>query len=211
MIVGGKLNVFENFRRAKPRPTQSISIGVDGATYLANDGMLATLNTRRVQLITPWYRLWWLWLVSLFVRPMSVADFFAAVSDSQQELKLLKERGAGYEAAIAKAKANGQEALTEKLVTGFRAYKKESQLLAIGMPKFVEEDDIVRFVKQSKRGLRLDWLKHFTRQIPDSVLASKLKADRREIFDNYVVLHYDPRTRATTRLPPRSATRSCSV
>ena len=47
-------------------------------------------------------------------------------------------------------------------------------------------------MKKSPRGLRLDWIKNFTRVVPPEVLTAKVECDERGIFDNYVVLHYDP-------------------
>ena len=54
------------------------------------------------------------------------------------------------------------------------------------------EETLVDFVKKSPRGLRLDWVRNFTRVVPDDVLATKVECDSRGIFDNYAVLHYDP-------------------
>jgi hypothetical protein len=54
----------------------------------------------------------------------------------------------------------------------------------------------VRFVKQAKRGLRLDWVKNFTRIIPNEVIDTKVKLDELCVFDNYVVMHYDPNNKS---------------
>ena len=40
--------------------------------------------------------------------------------------------------------------------------------------------------------MRLDYIKNFTRVIPSDVQKEKKKADKLKVFDNYVILHYDP-------------------
>ena len=56
----------------------------------------------------------------------------------------------------------------------------------------ISEDNVVKFYKESDKGLRLDWIKNFTRMIPCEVIDAKVKLDNLKIFDNYVVMHYDP-------------------
>lgn len=40
--------------------------------------------------------------------------------------------------------------------------------------------------------LDIDYIKNFTRVIPDSVAEKKVLADNLQVFDNYVILYYDP-------------------
>jgi hypothetical protein len=123
---------------------------------------------------------------------LTVEEFFHQVKGSLQEIAIVEERAQGYIAALGKAKAAGQKALVEKLQNGLNAHRMEAHLVSIGMHAFVEEDAIVRFYKQSKRGLRLDWVSNFARSIPSDVVDKKRKADALGIFDNYAVLHFDP-------------------
>lgn len=128
---------------------------------------------------------------------MSIEEFFTAIrGPATQELTIIKERAAGYERAMQNAKQMGQHALYEQLAGGLNAYRMETFLVSIGLIKYVKEEDIVRFYKQSKRGLRLDWVHNFARAIPESVTTKKTQADEMDIFDNYVVLHYDPKAKA---------------
>ena len=106
-----------------------------------------------------------------------------------------------------RTKQAGQQALFEQLTAGLNAYKMETQLLALGLPKYVEEKDLVAFYKQSKRGLRLDWIRNFTRQIPREILDKKVRADEIGIFDNYVVLHYDPAAKSFAETEAEKAAR----
>jgi len=123
---------------------------------------------------------------------MTVEEFFTSVNSSAKEIQLVKDRAAGYEKAMIRAKQGGQQALFEQLVAGMNVHRMESHLMTLGLTKYLEEADLVRFYKQSKKGLRLDWVKNFTRQIPQDVLDKKIQADETGIFDNYVILHYDP-------------------
>ena len=123
---------------------------------------------------------------------LSVEEFFHEVKGSVQEVSIVQERAKGYEEALKKAKAAGQKALVEKLMAGLNAHRMEAHLVSIGMVHYLDESALVRFYKQSKRGLKLDWVSNFARSIPSSVVERKIKADALGIFDNYAVLHYDP-------------------
>lgn len=123
---------------------------------------------------------------------ITVHEFFSSVKNSPDELSVVDERARGYEAALERARKTGQTALVEQLALGIDAARAETQLITMGLTKVLTEETLVEFVKKSPRGLALDWVKNFTRIIPDDVLATKLKCDARRIFDNYVVLHYDP-------------------
>lgn len=53
-----------------------------------------------------------------------------------------------------------------------------------------------RLYKTCKKGLRLDYVRNFTRTIPEDITAKKARADELGIFDNYVVLHFDPNSKS---------------
>ena len=143
----------------------------------------------------------WPWFWSLFARKVkpkpeiptiTIEEFFSAVKNSAQELETVQNRAAGYEQAMERAKQAGQTALLEKLEHGLEVYRNESQLLALDSRRYLTEADLVRFVKEAKKGLRLDWVGNFTRMIPIDILQRKIRMDELGVFDNYVVLHYDP-------------------
>lgn len=60
------------------------------------------------------------------------------------------------------------------------------------MVKAVTEETIVKLAKDSPKALALDYIQNYIRNIPISVIKKKLEIDQLEIFDNYVILHYDP-------------------
>jgi len=138
---------------------------------------------------------------------ITVAEFFSSVKDSHKDLEVVDGRARGYEAALERAHKTGQVALAEQLEAGIQAVRAETQLLAMGLDRVLTEETLVSFVKKSPRGLRLDWVRNFTRVIPDDVLATKVECDERRIFDNYVVLHYDPEAKSWAETQAETAAR----
>jgi hypothetical protein len=135
----------------------------------------------------------WQWIVDLFCRRGDVPSFFKAVEQANRTIEEAPSREEGYKRAIAIAESSGQKALLGQLKDGLAAHQAEQKLRRVwACATYVSESDVVRFYKISKRGLRLDWIRNFTRQIPEAVLERKVLADVHHIFDNYVVLHYDP-------------------
>jgi hypothetical protein len=123
---------------------------------------------------------------------MTVLEFFTAVKGGVQNIDLVAERAAGYERALSEAKRAGQTALEERIVDAIEAVRAETHLLDMGITTYVEEAVIVEFVKKAPKGVRLDWLTNFTRQVPVEIIDKKEACDQRHTFDNYAVLHYDP-------------------
>jgi len=123
---------------------------------------------------------------------MTIPEFFRSVRDGVEQLELVDKRAAGYAAAIKATVVSGQTAFREKLIKNLVAVRAETQFLAMGLSKYLREETVVEFVKKCPKGLRLDFMANFTRVIPPELLKLKAEADERGIFDNYVVLHYDP-------------------
>lgn len=128
------------------------------------------------------------------VATISVQDFFNSLSSSYCTLTPTSEVAKYYENAIIKAMNMGQAALVEKLKDIMSVVRGECYLIEIGLTKYVTEKQIINFyesVKESKN-LKLSWICNFTRNIPVEIYKAKMLADSKNIFDNYVVLHYDP-------------------
>lgn len=130
---------------------------------------------------------------------ISVHDFFAMFTESYKELTPIGEISEYYEKTLLKAKKMGQLALVEKLSSMVDVIRTESQLIAVGLNKYVKEEQVIDFynlVKQDKN-LKLSWIKNFYRVIPNEIYEAKVSLDDRCIFDNYVILHYDPMDNGT--------------
>lgn len=124
---------------------------------------------------------------------LDILEFFSEVKLTSQNAKdSYIDRIKGYITAIKNAEISGQVALQEQLKSKLIINKYESVLYASGLYLVVTENQIVDFVKKTRKGVRLDYIKNFVRPIPTEVIEKKLEADKLEVFDNYVIMHYDP-------------------
>jgi hypothetical protein len=207
-----KLEIFEDFRRRedlKPRTVDAQMNGFTGIVMTPAQSVSAFAGARivvrendepRIRIgELSWWTRFWRWVGVLADdsrRTMSVQQFFSSVKNSVKELEIVTERAKGYEQALLQAKATGQTALYETLKGNLEVMRTEAQLVAMGYKKYITEATLVRFVKLCKKGLRLDWVENFGRTMPDDVLKKQKAAIERRIFDNFVVLHYDPKKKS---------------
>lgn len=128
---------------------------------------------------------------------VNVLDFFKYVKGlAGESVNTYKNRVAGYLQALKNAESSGQEALKEKLLSGLIVSKYESVLNAIGCYYVVTEEQVVEFAKKCEKGLSLDYVANFIRPIPQDIIEKINEMNKYEIFDNYVILHYDPDQKA---------------
>lgn len=119
--------------------------------------------------------------------------FFSLVkATSKDSVKTYRDRVNDYLKAIYNAVRSGQTALLEDLARGMVSSKYESVLYAEGLYYTVTEEQMIEFVKKCEKGIKLDYIKNFTRPLPEDVIDKIDKINSLEIFDNYVVLYYDP-------------------
>ena len=124
---------------------------------------------------------------------LDVMAFFDLVKlETKKETEDYYNRISPYLVALKKAKQMGQEALVDQWLGRLFIIKYESFLRASGFHHKISEAQLVDFIKKTKKGVALTWIKNFAHPIPDEVIERKLKADSLHVFDNYVVLHYDP-------------------
>lgn len=131
-------------------------------------------------------------------KKLKPSEFFAEILSSSTQFKTFDsekylKRVDGYLSTIENAKKIGQTALLENLEKEIELVKMESILFGVNNIKVITEEQIVHFYKKSKKGLRLDWIKNFTRIIPAKIVKQKIKIDKLNVFDNYVILHFDPK------------------
>lgn len=124
---------------------------------------------------------------------IDVLQFFSMVKASSKEsVSTYRDRISGYLKSIHNAVSAGQTALVEDLLRGLVTNKYESVLYAEGLYYVINEDQMVSFVNQCEKGIKLDYIKNFTRPLPQEVVDKVNKINQLEVFDNYVVLYYDP-------------------
>ena len=133
--------------------------------------------------------------------PNPAKKFFEAVKNELKSLKdntdnpnVLKVK---YLATMDLAFKASQTALVERLTNMLENIQLEVSLIDSGFDKYLTEEQIVKFYQAASKNdkgypLKLDWIKNFVRVIPADIVELKQKADALNIFDNYVVLHYDP-------------------
>lgn len=125
---------------------------------------------------------------------IDIAEFFTNIKLLSKESAVkYRDRVSNYLQALRNAKIAGQTALLETLLREMIANKYESLLDAEGFYYAVREEDVVRFAKKTEKGLKLSYIQNFGRPIPEDVVKTLAKANQLEVFDNYVVLYYDPK------------------
>lgn len=124
---------------------------------------------------------------------MDALQFFSLVKASSKESVITyRDRVSDYLKSIHNAVTVGQTALVEDLLRGLVTNKYESVLFAEGLYYVVNESQMVSFVKQCEKGIKLEYIKNFTRPMPQDIVDKIAKINQLEVFDNYVVLYYDP-------------------
>ena len=124
---------------------------------------------------------------------MDALKFFSLVKTSSKEsAAVYKDRVSKYLHALHNATNIGQTVLQEELIRGLVTNRYESVLFAEGYYYAITENQIVDFAKKCEKGIKLSYLKNFNRPIPQSVIDKVSKLNNLEVFDNYVVLYYDP-------------------
>jgi hypothetical protein len=127
---------------------------------------------------------------------ITVESFFKDILTSVKDLNNIKDIIKHYDKLIENAEKVDQLALIENIKDKIKIVKSESVLLDGGITKFIHEDQIVKFYNSftsDKKVLKLTWIQNYSRFIPDDISEKIKKADDLNIFDNYVILHFDPK------------------
>lgn len=126
------------------------------------------------------------------VYELSVIDLFENVKVISEKEREFKDRLDEYLSLIHKSLSMNQMAQYELLVSKLIVHVYESVLAVSGFNRYVTFSDLIELQGKCGRQLDLDYIKNFTKVIPDEVVCKKIIADNLEVFDNYVVLYYDP-------------------
>lgn len=129
----------------------------------------------------------------------TIVEFFSSLAKSLNELPVLTELGFYYEQSISNAKSANQTALFDQLTQKYGIVKSESVLIAKDLKKYLTEQQIVKFYEATEKdkNLKLTWINNYIRPIPTTLVQLKNDLDLLDVFDNYVVLHYDPQNNST--------------
>jgi hypothetical protein len=205
---GTRLNIFENFRIHRKISREAIKNALlqinEGESspnvFISSRGMSLNdfvsdneIQTNKNSIIS-YIRRFFIWLRVLAPAPigLSVKQFFDSVKKSTESLVCIPEVAEGYEKALKHAEAFGQTARAEMMKKNIAIFRSHLQLLDLGLDKVIKEQSIISFYKKSDRALKLTWIENYNLHIPAEVLEKCSEANNRLIFDNYVILHYDP-------------------
>ena len=120
-------------------------------------------------------------------------QFFKLVKlTSKDSVATYRDRVSDYLKAVYNAASVGQVALLEELIRGMVTNKYEAVLYSEGYYNIITEEQMVKFVTSCEKGIKLDYIKNFTRPVPFDVVEKVNKLNQLEIFDNYAILYYDP-------------------
>ncbi len=158
------------------------SSGFSGESQVTRFGSTAPLKTENL----------FQKVLNFFSRKKNVKSVFTQVFENLDQIKTFKEREDYINETISVAENNGQTALVEKIKAIRTALLLESQLISLDFIKVISEEQLIKFAYDCEKGLRLDWLKNFTRNIPKDIIEKKVRADSLKLFDNYAILHFDP-------------------
>lgn len=133
---------------------------------------------------------------NIFIKPDDPLKTMEAVKDDGVASETLSDKLSAAEEGIERLLRRAADASQTKLVDELLKHKKvvagQIVLQQNGFDKYVQESSIVKFIKRSRKGVRLDFIRNYTQLIPLSVLETKKKADDLNVFDNYCVMYYDP-------------------
>lgn len=139
---------------------------------------------------------------------IDILEFFSQIKGlAKSEVNTYIDRLEGYIAALKHCDISGQTALKEKLLRDMVINKYESVLYAKGLYYAVTENQVVDFVKKTEKGVELTYIKNYIRIIPQQVVFKIEEINKLEIFDNYVILHYDPECKSYSETIKETAKR----
>lgn len=127
------------------------------------------------------------------IAKFDVVKFFNEVKlATEDEANKYRNRLNEYITCIGYAEKAGQTALKERLFENLIINKYESILFAKGYTRILTESQLIKFAQNCPKALSLDYIANYTRTIPLNAVKKIMEINEWEVFDNYVILHYDP-------------------
>ena len=128
----------------------------------------------------------------------NVFKYFAQIKDKLKDMQTIEdESNKDFDTLLDQATKSHQTALVEKLSRERERIVREMKLLKIGIKTYISEEDLVKASKRTSRNLKLDWIKNFVRIIPTELQNIINFTFTEKLFDNYVILHYDPTNKSS--------------
>jgi hypothetical protein len=197
-----RLLIFENFRKIEPI-IESNERRVEFITNSDSDLETSAIGINGVD-FSPFQVKVSRFLIKLKnkckkdLKVLEVLDFFNLIKGNVKEINQenLEVQLFNIEQLKSNAEKNHQTALVEHLNKEEERIKKET-ILYSSKYEFLEESTVVNFAKKANRDVKLDWIKNFIRLIPEDVHKKLQNAKDLKVFDNYVIMHFDPNSNNT--------------
>lgn len=124
-------------------------------------------------------------------KQINFLEFFQELKHNIVSLESVNEKIEYLDSILEKLNKSGQTKVIEGIVWKKKILSYENIILNSDFKRYITEENLVKFILKTKKGLRLDYINCFDRIIPDSVIENKDKAEELKVFDNYVILHCD--------------------
>lgn len=203
-ISGGWGTTTTNFSSVDNSISEFRTVSVDYLKYLKNQ-----VDNEDIPIFTKVKYYIFIYFTSLFVKnktkditvqkKYTIEEFFKTIKNSKMEMNETKDILQKYETVLIEAKKNGQQSLFEKLIKIKDVISSEARLIENGITKYVTEEQVVKLYNDTDatKKLKLTYLENYIRIIPSDIIKLKDIANEIKVFDNYVILHFDPFNNST--------------
>lgn len=139
---------------------------------------------------------WWMRLWPWRRRGQPVEKTFADVKDAmvRPTTEDLVRASKVVDAVETRLMASGQYEIAKRVASSRDVLAAETALVMSGRLRYISEEQIVKFMLMSERGVRVEYLRYYPNILPAPVAKEKVDADRLLVFDNYCVMYYDDGT-----------------
>lgn len=165
--------------------TQNINVW-DGVPFSIN----RQIRSRNERIIAEM----WLKLRMMFVKKPdgSPSEFFENVKSSLKTADISVADEEEFKKKLEILEKSKQSFAAKQLDSDHQIALDEKKATSAGFDRVITEQDLIKFIKRSRKGLCLQELDYFKYDIPANVAELIFKADSALVFDNFYVLHYDP-------------------
>ena len=191
-----KLNQI--FEEVDNQPNNLTMSGTVFGTITNNWGQTVQWNseTKKVNItskIVKWFGLY----VKNKVLEIEPQVFFDTLKRSKKQVLIIDGIIDKYLKSIEKAEKFGQTALAEKMKDEIEIVKKEALAVVNGVKEYLTEQQVEKLMKKSSKNIEIDNIKNFVRHLPENLIEKVEKLKKDNVFDSYVVMHYDPKKENT--------------
>lgn len=194
-LVNGKVVL----RNGRTMTVEQFLSGADGMSFYRSNELSAD-NARKRDSLMDRITGWWRRLLSKTDAPPDTFGLAKGMIESNVIAGDIGDMAERLKGIVDRTLANGQVALAKRLEGEHRNILNEVVLVKNGLFHYLTEEDAIRLLKTSDRGIRIDFWNDYPEFVPDDVLLAKKKADALCVFDNWCVMHYDPKGSALRQM-----------